>query len=649
MKKDLLTKVASVIMIQAILGGTMTNTVLAVEMPKFIGQATKTSVISKAQEPSNNIKSRILSKSTETKLGEALVTEDGFEYEINRDGETVTISKYTGTETKVTIPQKIGKYTVITIETYAFSGCNSIENIIISEGVLDIKYGAFTSCKNLKSVHLPNSLITIGQNLFTGCSNMTSIVIPKNLKSLDASIFKGCTSLKDIYISEDSQYMTNIDGVIYSKNKTKLYLYPAGKQGTTYRILEGVKEICNNAFYGSKYLTNVVIPNSVTHIDNSAFTNCTGLTGVDLPKNLQSILTGAFQGCTNLKKIEIPDTVTDISSKAFQDCANLEEIVLPNGITEIDEGLLAGCKKLIKVIIPNTVKKIRNHVFGNCSSLTEVIIPESVTQIGAYAFYGCSNLKEILIPGNITEIREYTFYGCDKLTEFIIPRDTTKIGEYAFYGCSKLTEIIVPGNVTEIKEYAFYECNNLTEIVIPKSTTKLENIIKKENAENITIICATGTAAEIYAKENNIKYIVDNESPIVNLSYNANGKTNNVVTISANEKLQEVEGWKLVEDRKSMTKTYTANETEIVTVKDLAGNTATATVKVNNIINEIIELGDLNGDNKVSVTDLLMMKRKIVGMTETTKDDLKAGDMNGDGKITVTDLLMLKRKIVGQT
>ena len=98
-----------------------------------------------------------------------------------------------------------------------------------------------------------------------------------------------------------------------------------------------------------------------------------------------------------------------------------------------------------------------------------------------------------------------------------------------------------------------------------------------------------------------------------------------------------------------MTKTYTANETEIVTVKDLAGNTATATVKVNNIINEIIELGDLNGDNKVSVTDLLMMKRKIVGMTETTKDDLKAGDMNGDGKITVTDLLMLKRKIVGQT
>lgn len=50
-------------------------------------------------------------------------------------------------------------------------------------------------------------------------------------------------------------------------------------------------------------------------------------------------------------------------------------------------------------------------------------------------------------------------------------------------------------------------------------------------------------------------------------------------------------------------------------------------------------LGDLNGDGKVSITDLTQMKLVSVGLREKLENEYAiAGDMNNDGKISITDL-----------
>ena len=57
---------------------------------------------------------------------------------------------------------------------------------------------------------------------------------------------------------------------------------------------------------------------------------------------------------------------------------------------------------------------------------------------------------------------------------------------------------------------------------------------------------------------------------------------------------------------------------------------------------EIIS-GDVNYDQTVSTADVVMMQKSFV------KNDgmklMKAADMNGDGKLNVFDLILLKRKI----
>lgn len=60
-------------------------------------------------------------------------------------------------------------------------------------------------------------------------------------------------------------------------------------------------------------------------------------------------------------------------------------------------------------------------------------------------------------------------------------------------------------------------------------------------------------------------------------------------------------------------------------------------------------VGDINGDGKISLLDLAILKNYLdqktlpSGISET--DLLRRADMNGDGKISLLDLAILKIKI----
>lgn len=80
--------------------------------------------------------------------------------------------------------------------------------------------------------------------------------------------------------------------------------------------------------------------------------------------------------------------------------------------------------------------------------------------------------------------------------------------------------------------------------------------------------------------------MVDPECTVI---YSNNGNPTNedvTVTIQANEQLQPVEGWTLSDDGMSLTKTYSDNTSETVTVKDLTGNAIEVPVNVTGIDKE---------------------------------------------------------------
>ena len=105
--------------------------------------------------------------------------------------------------------------------------------------------------------------------------------------------FRECTALESIEVDEENPSFKSINGVLFSQDGvghyyyltneyygTGLYCYPAGRQQEAYSIPDGVEWIGANAFEGSRNLSTLTIPNSITHIYSCAFQNCNNLTDV---------------------------------------------------------------------------------------------------------------------------------------------------------------------------------------------------------------------------------------------------------------------------------------------------------------------------------------------------------------------------------
>ena len=103
----------------------------------------------------------------------------------------------------------------------------SVVHLIIPEGIKSISFNAFEGCDNLEQVDLPASITKVG-----------------NLKS--------CPSLYRINISGDNAKFCSVDGILYKKDGTAIYVVPRNINMRDYQIPESVKAIYNWGFYGNK-------------------------------------------------------------------------------------------------------------------------------------------------------------------------------------------------------------------------------------------------------------------------------------------------------------------------------------------------------------------------------------------------------------
>ncbi len=128
--------------------------------------------------------------------------------------------KYKGTETAFTVPdavKEIGAYAFVdnTLEKIilpegvkkigdsAFSSCFALEEIEIPDTVTEIGESAFNDCVSLKEVILPDGLTEINRYLFDGCWSLETVVVPSSVKEVGYYVFDDLFALKEIYIYSD--------------------------------------------------------------------------------------------------------------------------------------------------------------------------------------------------------------------------------------------------------------------------------------------------------------------------------------------------------------------------------------------------------------------------------------------------------------
>ena len=214
----------------------------------------------------------------------------------------ITITKYKGKETELTIPNIIDGKPVVEIGENAFSNCSSLTNIEIPSGVTSIGDYAFSNCSSLRSIEIPSMVTSIGESAFKDCSNLIEVVfegskepifnndcfdnIGKNAKAyilpdydIESYPFKDGSPLKPIRIYEYTEINNEIIITKYNGLETEVII-PSKIDGKL------VAKIGDNTFNDCINITNIKIPSGVKNIGDSAFYNCRNLIEVIFKGNI---------------------------------------------------------------------------------------------------------------------------------------------------------------------------------------------------------------------------------------------------------------------------------------------------------------------------------------------------------------------------
>ncbi|MDD4110817.1 MAG: leucine-rich repeat protein, partial [Clostridia bacterium] len=428
--------------------------------------------------------------------------------------------------------------------------CSKIKTMTVTGGNL-IPESAFSGCNNLTTVVISDSVTSIGRNAFRGCENLTEMTLPFVGSKIDASpdlalfgyifgntSFTGSIAVEQYY-SVTGKVIYNLPAkltkVTITGGEIKYGAFSNCSNLTAITLPEEVSSIGDKAFYNCTSLTSLNMPESVISIGRDVFTNCkleyqvydgnlkylgnwlidtvnTNITNVNFKYNTIGIYDNAFANCKNIISIVIPDTVQSIGSGVFSGCTGLEEITLPFVGESINSsikyfGFIFGASGYGTNVnhVPSSLKKvtiedgqIAGNAFYGCKNLTSVNISDKVSKIGEGAFVGCSGLTEMTLPfvgtgettqaserlfgyifgqtfytGSITTDQFYsdynkmTYYIPENLRDVVITGGSIDYG--AFYNCTTLTSITFPEKLTNIGEKAFHNCNKLVFVTIPKS------------------------------------------------------------------------------------------------------------------------------------------------------------------------------------
>lgn len=344
-----------------------------------------------------------------------------YTYEILKDsqGDYINIVSYSGKDSTVVIPSKIDGIPVKSIGYYSMSRGSyneTIESVIIPEGITTISTNAFRSCYNLKSISLPKSLQKLGSDSFYQCRSLETITIPPNVDIIGDNAFTGCESLEKVTISS------------------------------------GVGSIGEASFINCTALIEVTIPDSITSIGISAFKNCKNISQISMPDSVESIGAGAFLNCSALSSVTLSDNITTIPASAFSGCTSLKEINLPYYTSTVESNAFSNTK--LEIINIGTKLKSINNLPIHSTSLKEINVVDDNN------YY--SSEDGILYNKNKSKLIRFPVMMKQK--DFTVPDYVTEIGESAFADNTSIRNIYLHENCQSIQPTAFQRCSYLDKI-----------------------------------------------------------------------------------------------------------------------------------------------------------------------------------------
>ncbi|MBR1748537.1 MAG: leucine-rich repeat protein [Bacilli bacterium] len=383
----------------------------------------------------------------------AKTTIDKIEYTILED-DTIQIDGYSGTLTSLVIPEIIEDKQVTKIKEAAFYGCK-LSSVSIPSGIKEISRGAFADCKSLttvdlkegveiisdyafqntiiSSLELPTSLKMLKNGIFYGNSKIKTINIPKNVTSLSGN-FAYNSNLESITVAEENPYFQSINGVLFNKDQSILYIYPAGKNFDNYEIPSGTTEIEKYAFSYNRNLKSIHIPNTIQIIREGAFYNTYQLKTIEIPSSVISIGSLAFENSQALESAVIHSNLSNTSYKMFADSPKLKRIDFNGKIKRVTMYLVYSNNEIEYINFNNEVQIIENSAISKCPKIAFIKIPSSVEFVEGDFVVNSNSSVQYQIPSNLTQTKAGNYVLLESINKYG--------GEYNYDYAKEVLELV---------------------------------------------------------------------------------------------------------------------------------------------------------------------------------------------------------------
>lgn len=187
----------------------------------------------------------------------------------------------------------------------AFSNCSKIKEIEFTMPIESIPAGLFLNCTSLTTfTYDKNCLKFINSNAFNMCTALVNIEIGGFVEDIARTAFRNCTGLVSITVDAANEYYCSVDGVLYNKDKSTLYIYPASKLGESFELIETLKTIDERAFELSVNLKTLILNEQLTNINTYAFRE-SSIEKIFVKNNLISSLSSNITNIYNINTIYI--------------------------------------------------------------------------------------------------------------------------------------------------------------------------------------------------------------------------------------------------------------------------------------------------------------------------------------------------------
>ena len=374
-----------------------------------------------------------------------------------------------------------------------------------------IKGYAFKGCSALTTIKLNSSTsLSIYSEAFANCTSLTTLNLTSNVYDIGASAVNGCSNLKTITVSTLNKYLCDVNGIVYSKDKTKLVRCPPGHNTTIFNhssFPSTLKEIGFEAFATCKKIRMVHIPYGVKSI-RMCFQECTGLTTLQIPSSVTDFGYGTFGFIPNLTylycnlstppsgmpygpyssaprlTLYVPDEAIEayknarywstwkyIKGGAFDVTTNdametLRYTIHSNKAETINGNSYAGRAMLVYAPDPTVYSQtyaVPDHVtLANGKKYAVTAINSNVCSGGMRAS------ATLTLGANVDSIFSNAFKGKTMLTGLKLNSKLTYIGVNAFYDCRIANDLVLPYGFKKLSSGAFYN-NSFKRFLIPGS------------------------------------------------------------------------------------------------------------------------------------------------------------------------------------